>query len=134
MKSASIILDALKAEGYKLTKTRKRIVDILLQSALPISVPEIREGLGVNKTTVYRELEFLLQKNIIREVEFGDGKKRYEITTGGHHHHIVCLHCGMVEDVELSSDLEKEESAIAKKKQFKIINHSLEFFGICARC
>ena len=66
---------------------------------------------GVNKTTICRELDFLMGKGLIKEIEFGEGKKRYEIDSGSdHHHHLICLNCKKVEDVDL-----KYSSIIYKK-------------------
>lgn len=138
MKTSSQIVDQLRTEGHRITPIRGRILELLSQSKAPVSAPDLIEsfkssGVNVNKTTIYRELEFLLQKQLVNEVEFGDGKKRYEIDNG-HHHHIVCLNCGKVEDVSLDADLSIEEKKIEKETGFKIKSHSLEFFGYCKDC
>lgn len=111
---------------------------MLVRAKAPLAAPEIlqaleKKKLAVNKTTVYRELDFLLEQDIAQEVEFGDKKKRYEISDK-HHHHVVCVECKNVEDVDLQQDLDEAERKIAKQKGYTIINHSLEFFGLCANC
>ena len=114
------------------------MVALLVKAQAPLAALDIlqvleKKKLQVNKTTVYRELDFLGENNIVQEVEFGDKKKRYEISDK-HHHHVVCVQCKRVEDVDLEKDLDMEERKIAKQKGYKIINHSLEFFGLCAKC
>lgn len=134
------IITNLKNSGHRITKARSLIVEIFGNSKTPQSAFDILNHLKVknaqvNKTTVYRELEFLTVQGIIKEVDFGEGKKRYELdddTT--HHHHIICINCRKVEDVDLKIDLEDEEKRIAKMKNFKVLNHSLEFFGLCGNC
>ena len=133
------IIAKLKLAGHRITPIRSRIVEIFINSSTPISAIDLLEAfrilkLKVNKTTIYRELEFLLKENLIKEIEFREGKKRYELDTGHHHHHIVCLNCKKVEDVDLEVDLHQEEKLIEKKTGFKITSHSLEFFGYCKNC
>lgn len=137
MLTAEILLK-LKTDGHRITPIREKIIDLISKSESPLSAPELQEfflisKIKVNKTTIYRELDFLLQKTLINEVEFGDGKKRYELNDG-HHHHLICLNCSKIEDVDLETDLSREQSKIEKETGFKIKSHSLEFFGYCKNC
>ncbi len=108
------------------------VFDILEKNKLPIDAATLISKLKVNKTTVYRQLDKLLDEDKILEVELGDGKKRYEIKSRGHHHHIVCKKCGLIEDLEL--DEKMLISRLSKKTNFKIESHNLEFFGLCINC
>ncbi|PKL31864.1 transcriptional repressor [Candidatus Saccharibacteria bacterium HGW-Saccharibacteria-1] len=90
-------------------------------------------GLKVNKTTVYRNLNTLLVENKITELDFGEGKKRYELRQN-HHHHLVCNQCKKIECFEIIQDLHQQEAEIAKNTEFKITSHVLEFFGTCKVC
>jgi len=139
MQTLEHILVQLKTDGHRFTQIRKAIIDLLIKSPEPFSSPDLQslllqKKISVNKTTVYRELAFLKKQNIVRELQFRDSVKRYEITPENHHHHIVCVNCEKVEDVELKKDLDETERIISKSMNFKIINHSLEFFGLCAKC
>jgi Fur family ferric uptake transcriptional regulator len=135
----SQIISSLREKGFKITKVRSGIVEKFINAAIPLSAKDLlsefhQEGLKINKTTVYRELDFLLSENIIKEIEFGEGQKRYELEDFKHHHHLICLNCRKVEDIELKTDLQKEEARFLKQNDFKVINHSLEFFGYCKDC
>jgi Fur family ferric uptake transcriptional regulator len=132
------ILRKLKSDGCRITSLRKNILIFMLDNKIPLSSLDVQKhflknNIPANKTTIYRELEFLNKKNIISEIIFLDGIKRYEIILK-HHHHIVCVNCNKIEDVVLKKDLADQEKIITKSKKFKIINHSLEFFGICKKC
>ncbi len=132
-------LSELKSGGKRESAARTVLLWVLEANSTPLSVPQIlaalaRRGKTVNKTTVYRELNTLLERGMVRELQFGDLKKRYELTPENHHHHLVCTRCHRVEDVELPRDLDFQERQIEKQKKFKILNHTLEFFGICAVC
>ena len=129
---------AEKLVGCRQTKTRTRILAILAK-AHPLAAREVKERLAnqkilVNKTTVYRELDFLLAKKIISEVTFQDGVKRYELAPEEHGHHVICLSCHKVQRIPLAHDLENQEKKISKLLNFKILKHSLEFYGLCREC
>jgi len=133
------ILDKLKQRGFRLTPIRRAVLDLLIKSVTPISSPDIQKFLSknkisANKTTIYRELAFLKEEGIIKELHLGDNAKNYEIITDGHHHHLICTKCDEIEDVEMDKELKREESKIRKSRKFKIINHSLEFYGLCKNC
>lgn len=121
------------------TKSKIAIREILSTIQKPMAAMELVEaldkrGLSVNKTTVYRELEKLLLKGEISEVDFADGQKRYEITHGDHHHHAVCTNCETVVELEIEPALKQIQFAVAKQSGFRIQKHLVEFFGLCRRC
>lgn len=133
------IISTLKQKKFKITKVRSGIVSQFTEAKSPVAAKDLLEffhnqGLKINKTTVYRELAFLLSENIIKEIEFGEGQKRYELEDFKHHHHLICLKCRKVEDIELKTDLDREEARFLKENGFKVVNHSLEFFGYCKNC
>lgn len=132
------ILKDLKSSGHKMTPVRTALIEVLLGSDTPLSIEEISnllesKDLTPNKTTLYREVEFLKEQKMLEEIDFGDGKKRYEISST-HHHHIVCVTCKTVVDIPMEEDLDSKEKQILLKFKFKPIGHSLEFFGLCQNC
>ena len=124
---------------YKRTKIRSLILDFINTRTTPFDARELLAALRnrvvtVHKTTVYRELAFLYTHRIVREIDFGDGKKRYEGSHLPHHHHLICTNCATVEDIILGNELAHIERSIEKIKKFEIKKHALEFFGLCAQC
>jgi Fe2+ or Zn2+ uptake regulation protein len=133
------IIDTIKLKGYRLTRAREGIIRVFLKSKSPLSAVDLnlkldKADIRVNKTTIYREIDFLKTQKIIRELQFGDGKRRFELWPDNHHHHLVCLRCDTIKCIELKGCLEAEEKKILKENNFKTINHSLEFQGLCAKC
>lgn len=134
--------DTIKEHSYKLTKTRKQVLTLFEQEHRPLNAKDIitylhENKLRVNKTTVYRELAFLLSLNFIKEVRINDIEMHYETTTLDHHHHLVCNNCNTVTSVaspKLEDEMSKLESDVLRKKGFKIDTHLLEFFGLCSNC
>ncbi len=127
----------LKSVGYKLTKPRVEILKIL-SSKNPLSAQEVFEdmkhkGVGVDLVTIYRTLELFNDLGITRKNQFEDNITRYELVDkNDHHHHLICTNCGKIEDVALNEN--KFVSQIERKSKFKVLRHSLEFFGLCQKC
>ncbi len=129
-------LNDLKSTGIKVTVPRKEILKIL--SGSPMSAQEVHEilkekGFNVDLVTIYRTLELFNSLELVRKTQFEDKSSRYELVSGEeHHHHLVCIKCGLIEDVEISED--KFVKEIEKQSKFKVERHSLEFFGFCKKC
>ena len=134
------IFETIKQKGLRLTKTRRAVLEMLVTTHTPLSVPRILADLGtcgilVNKTTVYRELEQLEKIGIVKSLSLQDRKQYFELATRDHHHHFICVECEKVEDILFDeSDLSGQETRLAEQKGFSVLRHSLEFFGLCNIC
>lgn len=134
------IVAALKKSGHRITRARIAILEILLSAKSPLTAAQILDNPKVRavsreKTTVYRELDFLLGLKLARTVDLQDGKKRFESSYhNDHHHHLICTRCESVTCVDLPKHLEEIEKALEKKHHFQITSHTLEFFGLCQGC
>ena len=87
-----------------------------------------RIGLG----TVYRNLDLLAEKGIIKKIEVGGDQKRFDGDTSAHYH-IRCVECNRVEDIFIERRKELEKSA-ASCCSYKILDHHVQFSGICNHC
>ena len=130
------IVEQLKNQGFRLTKPRMEIINVLEE--YPRTIQELFEILNKRKVSIdlsslYRTLELLVGMGFVHEVELGEGRKRYELLKNdAHHHHVVCKKCGNIEDVMIDENIMMQE--INKQSKFKIESHTLEFFGQCAKC
>jgi len=139
MHDESAILKSLQQQGCRLTVVRKSIIRALLKIKTPISTLELHEKLvkakfDMNKTTVYREIESLKEAGVIRELQFGERMKRYEIIPEDHRHHLICKRCKTVEDVVMEDDLDEIEKRLKKQTKFMVQDHALAFYGLCVKC
>ena len=137
--SRAHLVEGLRARGFRITVAREAILDILSKEHSPLSAADIREVLlrkhvTLDKVTVYRELDFLEAQGTVYLVQLQDGHRRYELASREHHHHLVCEACHGVEDVHVKENLSAQERSILKEKKFKVLRHSLEFFGLCEKC
>jgi Fur family ferric uptake transcriptional regulator len=81
-------------------------------------------------------MHLLEAMGMVQRFHFGQGGARYELIEegdDGHHHHLVCVECSAVVEIEdcFPSEL---EARIATRNGFKAVTHKLEFFGVCPRC
>jgi Fur family ferric uptake transcriptional regulator len=113
-----LILETLK--GLKTHPTADELYSLLKQK-----LPKISLG------TVYRNLEQLSEKGIIKKLDSIDSQKRFDGDISPHYH-IKCIKCGKVGDIHVSPiPLPKE---IIQHTDYKILNHDLELTGICGNC
>lgn len=130
----------LRTAGERITPIRIALIKILASSKIPQTPQELltelnKKDFDANKTTVYRQLETLQNFGIVREVHFTDRTGRFELADeNDHHHHLVCVQCQRIEDISFPTDLDKQEKTIWRKNKFKVLHHSLEFFGTCRVC
>jgi Fe2+ or Zn2+ uptake regulation protein len=82
--------------------------------------------------TVYRNLKQLAEAGLIREIHAGGQTTRFDGNTGPHHH-VRCIGCGRVQDLEMPLDLRRERAA-ARALDFEVVGHQVEVQGICAEC
>lgn len=137
-----------RKQGLRFTGPRRAILNVLNHTTDHLSAEEIylavhREYPAIGLTTVYRTLELLVEMGLVYKLQFGDGRARFELVHSpqkpGHHHHLICLHCKRIIDYNdfISEELqllEKVEKSLAEKYHFKILNHRMEFYGICEDC
>ena len=132
----------LYAANYKLTPQREATVRVLLEneqdhlSAEDIFLMVKEKAPDIGLATVYRTLELLLELKIVDKINFGDGVYRYDLRKDGDvhfHHHLVCMNCGSVHEIEddLLLDVEK---IVESDYDFKIKDHRLTLYGICSKC
>lgn len=127
----------LKQYELKCTTSRIMILEILYNFDKPVKVEDVYSKLKnkMDEATIYRTLSSFEKAGIVRQVNLRRDSVYFELNND-HHHHIVCLKCGDIEDFKESNDIEKILRRIVEKSsKFKIINeHSLEIFGLCSRC
>ena len=122
------------------TRGRRAVVSALAEADGPRSAAELHERIGqaVPLSSLYRSLTILEAAGVVTP-HYGS-ITRYELAEwlAGHHHHLVCLVCGAVEDVEIPPDREADVrglvDAIAAEARFTALGHAFEIEGRCGRC
>src|SRR5262245_13361962 len=89
----------LHAKGYRLTAQRQLILDAVCEVGGHATPDEITERVqihspAINRTTVYRTLEFLCDIGLVTSTTIHGGHLAYELASGEQHHHLICRQCG----------------------------------------
>lgn len=130
--------DELQEASLKATPARIAVMKFLESTDMPVDVSLIinylkNEKINADPATIFRMMNDFLAKGITKEIQLEKGKVHYELASKGDHHHLVCDQCGKIEAVE-DNFVPQMEKELAKKHQFLIRRHSLEFFGLCSNC
>jgi Fur family transcriptional regulator, ferric uptake regulator len=128
----------LKKAGLKVTLPRVKILEIMENTKEHLSAEEIYKtlldsGEEIGLATVYRVLTQLEAAGLVARHNFEGGQSVFELDSGIHHDHLVCVKCGGVEEF-VDEVIEKRQEEIAKKSGFTITDHSLNIYGICGKC
>ncbi len=132
------IIKKLKENGHKITPQRMAIVRILAESQIHPSVEDIyikvKPGFPtMSLATVYRNILLIKSLGEVLELGFPDGSNRYDGQKPFPHPHVICIKCKKIVDPDLDS-LDAMQKEVSKETGYTILNHRLDFFGICNSC
>lgn len=132
------IIQKLRDNGHKITPQRLAIVKILAGSKGHPSVEDIHDQIKtdfptMSLATVYRNIVLIKSLGEVLELGFPDGSNRYDGNKPFPHPHVICIKCKKIVDPDLDS-LDNMRKEVAVETEFKILNHRLDFFGICSNC
>lgn len=131
-------LTPLSKEGERLTQQRRAVWRVFLERQGHLTAEQVLAALQttfphLSTATVYREFTWLKRRGLISETDVGRGPKVYERLSAPPHHHLVCLVCGAVDDLDdgqfnsLRQALERESGFVPRIDHFAV-------FGTCRRC
>lgn len=132
----------LAALAQRYTGGRRQLVTALAAAERPLSVPEILQVTSaVPQSSAYRHLSVLIEAGVVARVATGSDQARFELSerlSGDHHHHLVCVSCETVIDVDAFPRLERALDAAARlaeeESAFEVTGHKIDLVGRCARC
>ena len=139
MSSSDTLKKALKKEGLRYTDQRQAIWDELSASDEHRDAEEIylalyNSGLKVSRATVYRTIDVLVNNNLVRKLDLGDGRARYENKMDtAHHDHLICVQCGKIEEF-MDNVIENRQEVIVENFGYRLIRHIHQLFVICDEC
>jgi Fe2+ or Zn2+ uptake regulation protein len=117
----------------RLTPQRKAVLDAIAAERGSFTATDIYDSArdeepSLGLATVYRTLELLRTAGSVRQLTGA----AYVRCHPGHHHHLVCVSCGAVEETELCGA--PSPAVLRRKHGFRAETHDLEVYGLCARC
>lgn len=121
------VLKILKNHNLKVTKQRREILEIISKLDVDATNKNILSKITIDKSTMYRILQLLIDKNII-EKNLGYNDEIYYSICVEHKHYIKCIRCHKKEEIDICPVRQ------AEKKGYQIVNHKIEIDGICNDC
>ena len=126
----------LKKAGLKVTLPRMKVLEILENSQKRhMSAEEVYlalrdDGSEVGLATVYRVLTQFESAGLVARHNFEGGQSVFELDSGKHHDHLVCVRCGKVEEF-FDETIEQHQNYVAEKAGYKLVEHSLVLYVDC---
>lgn len=138
--SKEFLHELMKSRDIRITRQREAILKILYDYDRPLTVNDIysvleREIPSLRLSTIYRNLNSFVKKELVRKIDLNINKKEnsFELLKAEkHHHHLVCVRCNDI--VPLDCPLEKYEEKVKKKTNYTILDHKVKIYGICPKC
>jgi Fe2+ or Zn2+ uptake regulation protein len=132
---------AFEAQGQRQTIAKNQIAERLAKmgaNEIDFTVEKLwrelrRTNVHLGRATVFRAVEMLASQGLLNRIDFPDGSHTYRVCSEGHHHHITCVECHRVMDIDICPPLEQLDF-IGRQTDFIIEGHSLTVFGTCANC
>lgn len=122
--------DILKQSGLSVTESRKKILDLFLETDGALAHADIEKNTAsaFDRVTVYRTLQTFVEKGIIHQIPTTDNSILYALCKHnceqGHHHddhvHFICSNCDKticldevtVPEVKLPKNFSKQQAAM----------------------
>ena len=116
----------------RLTPQRIAILDYLEGNKSHPSAEDIYRAVAkkfptVSLATVYNTLSALERRGQLLKLTIDPSKARYDPNTFPHHH-LICTHCKMIEDVDIHYRLALPDTT------FEVTGSHVEFYGTCPKC
>ena len=131
-------IQKLKAQKLKITPKRQAILEYFIKEGRYLTPEQVWEKLKksfkhLGYPSVYRNLESFKDCGILTKIEREDRRLYYALCNihegNPHHHHIVCIKCGKVDDVEGCV-----LSGVKNAGGYKVLKHVVQFEGLCPEC
>ena len=135
------VFDSLSKKGHRITAQRETILAIFREQehGTHLSAEELygilkERSSNVSLATTYRTLKLLSQLVLLRELDFAEGHKHYELKQDNvPHQHIICLGCNTTLEFE-DHFLEEAGQKIGSRYNFDVIDAQFKIFGMCPNC
>ncbi|MCF8007421.1 MAG: ferric iron uptake transcriptional regulator [Methylovulum sp.] len=130
----------LKNAGLKVTTPRIKILQLLEKqvdqrhlTAEKLYKILLNENEDIGLATVYRVLTQFEAAGLVTRHHFDGGNSVFELSSGDHHDHIMCMQCGKVDEFT-DEIIEQRQQQIAHELGYELTDHGLYLYGLCSNC
>lgn len=138
IQAAGHLVEALDRAGRRLTGPRLAVAGLVADrdghfTAADLVVDARRRHPGIGRATIFRALDLFASLDLVERVDLPGGDHAYVACEPVHHHHAICTGCGRSLDVD-DFGLTRVLNEIGRRSGFRVTDHRLEIFGLCAAC
>ncbi|MEI7742976.1 MAG: transcriptional repressor [Chloroflexota bacterium] len=131
-------LAALEQDGQRLTEPRRAVAALVAERDGHFTAAELVADArtrhpGIGRATIFRTIDLFASLGLVERVDLPGGDHAYVACDPVHHHHAICTACGRSFDVG-DTGLGEVLAAVGRRSGFRITDHRLEIFGVCAGC
>jgi Fe2+ or Zn2+ uptake regulation protein len=132
------LVQRLRDRGWRLTVQRRVVAEVLAGDHVHLTADAVHSRAQlvlpeISLATVYNTLNELVDMGEVLEVSTGDGPKRYDPNTTTAHHHLYCVGCGALRDVN-PRGLDHLVLSAGQQHGFELIDVDIVFRGRCPDC
>ena len=138
MTTKGLLKSVFKERKLRPSHPRILIYQELSEAKTPLSPQEIYQGLlkkekKVGLTSIYRSLDLFESRCMAFKIRNGSSVKYKLCELEDHHHHIVCKACGDVVEFNFC-DISDWSKKVSESTGYQVIDHQLNFYGLCKVC
>lgn len=132
-------LDYLRRHGRRVTAERLAMFEEIFRQHGHIDADRLHaamtaRGIKISRATVYRNLDLLVDCDLVRRQRFGRNRYLYEhVHPGQQHDHLVCRRCGRLVEF-VSPGIRALQREICKAHGFEPGEVTVQISSLCTRC
>ncbi|MDX9990942.1 MAG: Fur family transcriptional regulator [Anaerolineales bacterium] len=128
------LAEQIRQKGFRLTRQRMAILTVLDEAGQHLCRTEIyaRIAPGLTEPTVYRNLDFLVEQDLVRVTHTGNGRLEYELARHPHHH-LQCRVCGAKMELDANA-LQAFFNGLENSTGYRLSENHITLMGVCPNC
>jgi Fur family ferric uptake transcriptional regulator len=124
---------ALRASGLRLSTPRRLVLEALFSTDGPVAAGDLARELAIDESSVYRNLELLEQRGLVRHVHLGHTPGLYALAGTRETEYLHCEGCGRVTAVA-PERLDPVRERIREDFGYRARFTHFPIVGLCDRC
>lgn len=136
---ATAAIDRCRAAGLRKTRALEQLLETLVETDRPMTLADLSSSSRLrkqcDKATVFRLLQRLTDKGIVRRLGLHERAAYFTLLVPGRHRdYLICTACGSISPVNAPCPVHELEEEIRRTTGYRDLYHELEFFGLCPEC
>lgn len=134
------LVHAVRARGERLTFQRRLVMRALCEHEAHMTIHDIQRQIQARddvhscaEPTIYRIVQWLKDLGLVSQTDMAGAGIVYQVISTPRHHHLICLHCGAIIDIE-DSLFDGLRRQLSEAFGFRARIDHMAVYGWCARC